>query len=287
MFLQLMVNGLISGCGYVLVSLGMSLVFGVLNVINVAHGMFYAIGAYVFLSLSTALGIGFWQSVVIVMLIMSIIGFIIERIIFKPLRLEGHIMQIIAANGLAIFLVDFIRVAWTADSVRLKTPYLANNLTLFNGISLTEQRLLIVISTVVIVVLITLLYRKTKFGLMMRALPQDDVAAKLNGININIISGVTFAIAAAVAGLGAVMLGPTYTVMPTIGDTLGNKAFAIVILGGIGSVGGTVVAGLIVGILESLVSGYIAAGYENLITFILLIVTLVLRPSGLMGQKQQ
>lgn len=286
MLLDFLLNGVVTGSGYILVSLGMTLVFGVLDVVNVAHGMFYTMGAYACYSLSMMAGLGYLPSILLSMAVIAILGVIVERGIFKPLRTDGHISQIIAANGFGILMLDVIRLIWTADTRRLTTP-LGTNMLNLGVTSLSYQRLLVIGLAVVVIVAVYIIIKRTWFGLMMRALPQDNMAAKLNGININVVSGITFAIGAAIAALAATVVAPIFTMSPTVGDVLGNKAFAIVILGGIGSVGGTVIASLLIGIIESLTAGYIATGYENLIAFSILVLTLIIKPTGIMGKRQK
>lgn len=286
MLLQIILNGLINGCGYILIALGMSLVFGIINVINVAHNMFYTIGAYLFYTAFILLGLNFIVSVIFSVIITAFFSMIIERLMFRPLRVQGHTMQIIAANGLAILFLDGVRLVWKAESVRLSTPFTDIKLNLGNVV-FTAQRLSIVIVTIFVVAALIYILNHTKFGLMMRALPQDNMAAKLNGINVDFVSGVTFAISTGIAAIGAVSVAPLYTLKPAIAESLGNKMMAIVILGGIGSIPGTVIAAIIVGLVEALIAGYIVSGYENLIIFSILILTLIFKPTGLLGRKQQ
>lgn len=284
MFLQILVNGFFNGCGYMLIGIGMTMVFGILNIINVAHAMFYTLGCYAFFSLSTKLGLGFAPSVILAIVLVAIFAFLVEKVIFKRLRTKGHIMQIIASNGLWIVLLDAIRIIWSADSITLSTPFdgLKSNL---GGVVITTQRLTMVVAAALALSLVFLLLYKTRFGLMIRALPQDDMAAKINGINVNFVSSVTFAITCALAVLGAVTIGPLYTVIPNLGATYCNKVMAIIILGGIGSVSGAAIASISIGIVEALISGFVATGLENIVVFSILILTLIFKPTGLMGRK--
>jgi branched-chain amino acid transport system permease protein len=285
MFLQFFVNGFITGCGYAMVTMGMALVFGILHIINVAHGVFYTLGAYFFFSVVNKQGIPMIPGIVLVMIIVAAIAVICERLVFKKLRNVDPMMQIIAAFGLSTMLMDLIRAFWSADSLRLSSEWMKQIMHI-GSLSLTVQRLVVVAAAILSYVCVALVMRKTKLGLMMRALPQDNMAATLNGMNINKVSAITFALAGAVAAFGAATVGPVYTVQANMGDALGNKAFAAVIAGGIGSVEGAVIASLAMGIIEAFVSGFIATGYENLVTFLILILVLIFKPTGLMGRDE-
>lgn len=285
MVVQFIINGIISGSAYILVAIGMALVFGILNIINIAHGVFYAVGAYMFYTWANLMHIDPAPSTVLAVAALALFAIIAERLIYKPLRKRDHTMQIIASNGFALMIAELIRTIWTGDTLRISSPFMGMFVKI-GSISISVQRLLVVIVAAVTLTLVLLLMKKTKLGLMMRALPQNDVAAKLNGININMVSGVTFAIATGLAALGAAVAGPIFTVQPMMGDALGNMAFAAVIVGGIGSIEGAAIAALGMGLVEAFVSGYIATGYENLITFTILILILIFRPTGLLGKKQ-
>jgi len=282
MIVEILANAFFNGCGYILVALGMSLVFGVLNIINTAHNMYYVVGAYILYSWTIKLGLGYFPSILLSMICIALFAFLLEILIYK--RLKIHVMQIIASNGLAIFLAEAIRIIWTSNSVVIKTPLQATKMQV-GPILFTAQRLSVVVAAFFAVIFIEMLIHKTRFGLMMRALPQDPMAASLNGINVARISAVTFMIAGTLAVLASATMAPMYALKPNIAESIGNKTFAIVVFGGIGSVSGTVVAAFVIALIESFIAGYIASGYENLVVFIILILTLIFRPSGLMGKK--
>ena len=194
-------------------------------------------------------------------------------------------MQLIVSSGLTIFFVDAIRIIWTANSIRITTPF-AGKVFEIGSVTVSLQRLTLLAAAVIAVVFILTLLKKTKFGLMMRALPQDNLAATLNGINVNMVSAITFAIAGAMVVLGSATLAPLYTVTPNIGDAYGNKIFIIIALGGIGSIEGTILGAILVGMIEVLITAYIMPGMENVVVFGILVLTLLIKPTGMFGRKQ-
>lgn len=282
---QYLCNGFFNGCGYALIAIGMSMVMGILGIVNLTHVMCYTLGCYAFYTFTTQLGMSFVPGMLFAIVAIAAVSFVIEKLVFKKLRTKDHVMQMIVSNGLTIFLVDAIRVIWTANSIRLASP-LEGKVFQIGSVIISAQRLSILVAAVIVIVCLLTLLKKTKFGLMMRALPQDSLAATLNGINVNRVSGITFAIAGASAVIGALTMGPLYTVTPSIGDLYGNKIFVIIALGGIGSIEGTIIASLLIGILEVLVTGYIASGMENVVVFVILVLTLLIKPTGMFGRKQ-
>lgn len=284
MFFQYIANGLVTGGGYVLAALGLTLVFGILDVINFAHGIFYTIGAFVTFTLAKEMGLNFFASLILSMVVLAVFGVVVERLIFRPLRSKGHLPQIIAANGLALVSIDAVRLIWTADPQHLPAPFTEKLLHIGNVV-LNYQRILVVVAAIILVALLYWFIEKTWLGLQMRALAQDTMAGRLNGMNINKVSAVTFAISAAITAAAGILITPIFVLTPYVGDVITTKAFAIVILAGVGSITGTVIAGLFLGIIEALTAGYLAAGYESLIAFLLLIITLLFKPSGIMGKK--
>ena len=285
MFGQLIINGLVSGGGYALSALGLALVFGVLDTINFAHGLFFTAGAFVAYSLTRQMGLAFIPSLAISMACISVVGVVIEWLIFRPLRDKGHLPQIIASTGLALIMVDAIRLIWTADPLHLPAPYISVVIHL-GGVVLNLQRLLVLIVAITLVILLYLFIAHTWVGLQMRALAQDSVAAKLNGIKINRMSAITFAICAALTAAAGVLISPIFVLTPVVGNSVTIKSFAVVIFAGVGSIYGTIIAALLLGVIESLTAGYVAPGYESLIAFILIIFTLVLKPGGIMGKRE-
>lgn len=285
MIWQYLLNGLLNGCGYMLIALGMSMVMGILGVVNTAHATLYTIGCYVLYTCTKLWGISFIPSVLIAMLAIALLSFAIEKLVFKKLRTKDHVMQLIVSSGLTIFFVDAIRIIWTANSIRITTPF-AGKVFEIGSVTVSLQRLTLLAAAVIAVVFILTLLKKTKFGLMMRALPQDNLAATLNGINVNMVSAITFAIAGAMVVLGSATLAPLYTVTPNIGDAYGNKIFIIIALGGIGSIEGTILGAILVGMIEVLITAYIMPGMENVVVFGILVLTLLIKPTGMFGRKQ-
>jgi len=282
-FLQLLANGLVAGGGYVLAALGLTLVFGILDVINFAHGIFYTLGAYVALTAAQSAGFAFFPAMLIAMAAVAAVAVIAERIVFRPLRFMGHMPAIIASMGLALVMGDAVRLVWTANPRYLPGPFASRVLNLA-GIILSFQRLLILVVALILVAVLYLVIERTQLGLQMRALAQDPIGAKLSGTDVDRISAITFAIAGATAAAAGILISPVFALTPFAGDVVTIKSFAIVVLGGVGSIPGTIIAGLMLGVVESLTSGYVSVGLESLVAFVVLIATLLFKPSGLLGR---
>lgn len=284
LFLQLLANGLVLGTFYALSALGLTLVFGLMRVVNFAHGELYVVGGLIGWALTAVLGLNFFVSLAIVVVVLGCGGYIIDRVLIERVRGEGEEPTILLTIGLSIFLANTALLIVGTTPQTVLSPF--KNKPLFLGpVVLTQSRLMLVVLCVVLIVGAYLLIQKTTLGRAMRATFQDPMAAQLAGIRTGRIFGLTLALGAALAGAAGMLLGSIYVVQATIGGVISLKAFVVVIFGGMGSFAGAIVGGLILGIIEALWGGYIATGYVDAIGFALVIVMLLVRPNGLFGKR--
>jgi len=283
LFLQQVFNGIMLGSTYAVVALGLTLVFGILHIPNFAHGHLYMLGGYVTFFLMTLYGFGFWTAMFASMIILAIIGMLVERVVYRPLRDQPHINSFISAIGALLFLETFVIVAWGPQGQRIPNPY-PNPIEIF-GIIMTQQRLLVVIAAIILIVLLQLFLKKTTPGTTIEAVAQNKEGAMLVGINVNRVSLMTFAISTATAAAAASLVAPIFMISPSMGALLGMKAFVIVILGGLGSVPGAIFGGYILGLIEAIGGGYISADYKDVFAFGALILILAIKPTGLFGRE--
>jgi branched-chain amino acid transport system permease protein len=285
LFLQQVFNGIMLGSTYAIVALGLTLVFGILNIPNFAHGHLYMLGAYICFSLITLLGFSFWPAVVVSTVGLGLVGVVVERVVYRPLRDQPHINSFISAIGALMILENGVMAIWGPEGQRIPNPY-PDPMELF-GITMTMQRLLLILSTLVLIALLQLFLKKTTMGSSIEAVAQDREGAMLVGINVNRVSSLTFAISTATAATAACMVAPLFIITPSMGALLGMKAFIICILGGLGSVPGAILGGGILGLLEALGGGYVSAAYKDVYAFGALILILAVKPTGLFGRKER
>jgi branched-chain amino acid transport system permease protein len=285
-FLQYVINGLIIGGAYALMGIGLTLIFGVMKVVNFAHGEMYMLGAYFLFTYFTKVGINFFLSMVLAIATVMAIGFIFEKSILKPLRGRSIDTVMLSMIGLSIFFQNIAMLIWTPVPESIKNP-LPMKTYVLGGLYFLPQRILVIGVALLLVFLTHLLLKKTRIGKAMRATFQDLEAASLMGIRIDRIYSFTFVLGAGLAAAAGTLLGPIFTVHPYIGNLANLKAFVIVIIGGLGSFAGAVTAGLLLGVFESLGAGYVSSGYQDAVGFILLIIILIYRPTGLFGKIGQ
>lgn len=277
--LQQVLNGLTLGAVYSLVALGLTLVYGILHVPNFAHGAFYMSGAYAAFFLTSSLGLNYWIAMAGAAATVAIIAVLADRLVFHPLRNAPGLHHMIAAIGILLFLEAGAQAIWGADFHRLQTPY--NGIMNFAGLIMPVQRMLIVIAAFVLVILLHLFLKKTVTGSTIIAMAQNRDGAALVGINANRVAMLTFAISGVLAAVAATLYAPINLVYPSMGHLVITKAFVIIVLGGMGSVPGAIVGGLIIGFAEAFGAFYISTDYKDIIAFVLLVVILSVRPEGL------
>ncbi|MHB8156943.1 MAG: branched-chain amino acid ABC transporter permease [Desulfocucumaceae bacterium] len=283
LFFQQIFNGVMLGSTYAIVALGLTLVFGILQIPNFAHGHLYMLGAYVSFFFMTRYGFGFWTALTASVVFLALVGMLVERLVYRPLRDQPHINSFISAIGALMILETAVIVGWGPRGQRISNPY-PDTVELL-GITMTQQRLLVIIMAIILIAALQLFIKKTTPGTTIEAVAQNREGAMLVGINVNRVSSLTFAISSATAAAAACLVAPIFMISPGMGSLLGMKAFVIVILGGLGSVPGAIVGGYILGLIEALGGGYVSAAYKDVFAFGALILILAVRPTGLFGRE--
>jgi branched-chain amino acid transport system permease protein len=285
LLLQQLFNGIMLGSTYAIVALGLTLVYGILQIPNFAHGHMYMLGAYVCLFLMGVLGLGYWPALAAVAIIMAVAGVILERLCYRPLLNQPPMSSFISALGALIILENGVIAVWGPQGQRIGNPY-PEIIDVF-GITMSVQRLLVIGIAFLLIVLVQLFIKKTKVGSTIEAVAQNPEGANLVGINVKWVSSLTFAISTGLAALAACLVAPIFILSPSMGALLGMKAFVIVILGGLGSIPGAIVGGLILGLLEALGGGYLSSAYKDVFGFGALVLILAIKPTGLFGKEVQ
>lgn len=281
--LQVLANGLVIGGSYALMAVGLTLIFGYMDLVNFAHGELYMLGGFAAYTFLVMLGlpflVGFPAAVVAVMAF----GYLLDRVVLKPLRGRGVMAGILTTIGLAIILQNAALLIWNPVPKRLPVPIEAGVLQL-GPVRLGTVQLLAAVLAFAIIGGAGLFMRRSRSGIAVRATFQDPDAAALMGLSVDRIYAATFAGGAGLAAAGGALLGMVFLITPTMGEIANLKAFTVVILGGLGNFAGAAVAGILVGTVESVSATYISSGYKDAIAFLLLIVVLSLRPQGILGR---
>jgi len=285
MFWEQFINGLTLGSTYALIALGYTMVYGIVQLINFAHGEIYMFGAFVGLFLVTA-GINVFVALLGAMVFCMVLGVLVERIAYRPLRgKSSRLSALISAIGVSIFLSTAMLLYRGSNTTRYPEVFKATTFDL-GGIQVSSLQVLILVFSALLMVGLEVMIHRTKLGKAMRACSQDIEAASLMGINVNQVISATFAIGSALAAAGGVMVGIYYNaVWPYMGTMAGMKAFAAAVLGGIGSIPGAMIGGLTLGIMEIMGVAYLSSSYKDAIAFAILILVLLIRPQGLLGKK--
>lgn len=279
---QQLLNGLTIGSVYSLVALGLTLVFGILHVPNFAHGALYMVGAYVALTVMTALGMNYWLAIVIAIVVVASLSVLMERLVFSRLDSKDPLPIMIAAIGILFFLESFAQYIWGSQYQRMVTPY-GESIQIF-GLTVTIQRILVIVAAVLLMLLLHFFLTRTMTGAAIIAMSQNRNGAFLVGINSSRVAMMTFAIAGGLAAAAATLSAPINLVFPSMGNLVIMKAFVIIIIGGMGSIPGAIIGGYILGMAESLGATYLSTDYKDLIAFFLLVLILTLKPTGLFAK---
>ncbi|MBB6452453.1 branched-chain amino acid transport system permease protein [Salirhabdus euzebyi] len=282
LLIQQLFNGLTIGSVYSLVALGLTLVYGILHIPNFAHGALYMVGAYVTLTMMVQGGFHYLLAIVISILVVGLISVLMERVVFHPLRDSTPIQHKVAAIGVLLFLEALAHYIWGADYQQMPTPY--GQVVKVFDLTFTMQRILIVVTAIVVMILLYLFLKKTYTGATIIAMSQNREGAYLVGINANKVAMLTFFIAGALAAIGASLTSPINLVFPSMGHLVILKAFVIIIIGGMGSVPGAILGGYILGFSESLGATYLFSDYKDLIAFVLLVIILTVKPQGIFAK---
>jgi branched-chain amino acid transport system permease protein len=281
--LQQIFNGLTIGSVYTLVALGLTVVFGILGIAHFAHGSLAMFGGYLTFVFSTSMGLSFFTSIALAMPVGAVMGMLIERLAYRPVRDAPHINAFIIALGLTMMLEGGNLLLFGADQVIIQTPY--QQVFDFGGIFVAQLRMVVIVTAVTLVAVVTLLLLKTKTGKSVRAVAQNRHAAVLMGVNVNFVSSVVFAISSALGVAAGALIGALLALAPGVGESFAVKGFAVLILGGLGSLPGAILGGLVLGVSESLAAGFLSSAYKDVISFLIMILVLLVMPQGLMGKK--
>ncbi len=284
LLLELLLNGLLIGSVYALFAIGLALIFGVLEFVNFAHGEFYMLGAMVTATLVHAVGLNYWLTVPIVLVSGAVVGVAFYDLLLKRLRHGDFEKSILITIGLAMLLQNGALFVWSPTPVLLATPFVADVIEIGNLVIPVTRAIALVVSIAALVVVYAMLYR-TRAGLALRGVAQNREAALMVGIPPQSISRIAVAAGIALCVLSGAVLALIYTIFPTMGVLLVFKAFAIVIIGGLGSVAGAVVVGFGIGFLESILGLYYGAATANTLIFLTMIGVLMFRPLGLFGRR--
>ena len=285
-FLQQMINGLSLGSIYALIALGYTMVYGNIKLINIAHGDIYMLGAFTAFYATTFFHLNFFVALIIAMLLCGVLGVVIERIAYKPLRHATRITALITAMGVSYVLEYTMQYFAGSDVKTFPTDLLENTAFSLGGVRITMMQIYIFVITIILMVLLTYIVNKTKMGRAMRAVSVDEDAAKLMGINVDTTISFTFFLGSCLAGVAGVLVGVYYnSINPLMGMTPGLKAFIAAVFGGIGNIPGAMIGGLFIGIAETLVTAYGSSLYKDAIVYVILILVLILKPDGLLGKN--
>jgi len=288
-FLQQILNGISLGSIYALIALGYTMVYGVIELINFAHGEILMVGAFVAFFAITALGANIVVAILLAMIASSLLGVFIERVAYRPLRKSSRLAVLITAIGASLLLQNGGLMVLGTD-FRAFPRIISNTQYKFFGgnVTLTTYQIIIFVVTIIMMVFLQYVVQKTKVGKAMRAVSWDKDAARLMGINVDNIISLTFAIGSAFAAVAGVLLGIYYnTVHPLMGLMPGLKAFVAAVLGGIGLIPGAFAGGFLLGITETMVSGYWSTEWRDPFVFAILILILIVKPSGLLGRDEK
>lgn len=281
--IEQIVNGFVNGCTYALIAIGLTMVYGILHVINLAHGEIFMIGAFVAFFFYATTG-SYVAAVAGAVIVTALVGLLIERLVFRPLIRQPRINSLIASVGLSLALSNAALILSGGAPHFYVTP-LTNRIVHIGYVSITAQRVLIVVVTLALIAALTIFYQWSRLGKALRAAAQDLEACSLVGIETRWLIIITFMLGAALAGIAGGLLSPVYTVTYDMGLLAVMKAFAVVIVGGFGNIPGTILAGFLLGIAESLGGGFISATYQDSIVFLILAAALMIRPTGLIGER--
>ena len=284
--LQHLVNGLVLGGTYALLGIGLTLIFGLMNVVNFAHGEFYTLGAYTAFAALALRGLPFVAAIVVAIVAGIALGALCERVLLRPLRGESIDSVMLVMIGLWIAMQNAELLGWGGVAKSIAHPFPTAPI-VAGPLGIAPLRLFVFVTAIALIVAAQLVLHRTRLGRAMRATFQDADTAALMGVRIHRIHTATFALGSGLAAAAGAMLGPIFLVYPSMGDLASLKAFSVVILGGLGNVAGATFGGLLLGVVEELGAGYISSGYRDAIGFVIIILVLLFRPSGLFARAER
>ncbi len=285
-FLSFLISGISLGSVYAIIALGYSMVYGIAKMLNFAHGDVIMIGAYIAFCTVQYLHLPPLVAVLAAVVVCTVLGILIEGLAYKPLRQASSLAVLITAIGMSYLLQNVALLIWGANPKSFPSVISLGTLSLFDGrLRITSETFVTILANIVIMIALTLFTNRTKMGKAMRCVSEDKGAAELMGVNVNSTISMTFAIGSALAAVAGVLLCSSYpTLMPTTGAMPGIKAFTAAVFGGIGSIPGALIGGLLLGVIEILGRAYISTELSDAIVFAVLIVVLLVKPTGLLGK---
>ena len=288
MLLQAVISGIAQGAVYALIALGYSVIYSTLRMGHFAQGEFYMLGAFIGLTLATKLGLPVVLVFVGAALLTAIVMLILERLAYRPLYSGSPMALLISTMGMQYVVQEIAKLVWGSDVKRF--PALFHNKTYYlnvfgDRLAITTQNIFVILICIGLMLVLGLFMKYSKTGMAMRAVAMNRKAASLMGVNSSTIISATYVIAASLAAVAGVLMGPLYSVSFTMGTATGNKAMTAAVMGGFGSLPGAMLGGLLLGVIETLGSLYISSSYKDVFSFILLIIVLFWRPQGILGQE--
>ncbi len=285
-FLSNVINGISLGSIYAIIALGYTMVYGIAKMLNFAHGDVIMVGAYVCFFMTSRYNMPAVVGILLSMFVCTVLGIVIERLAYKPLRQATSLAVLITAIGMSYFLQNAAQLLWTSNPKVFKSVVGDGGIQLAEGLYVSHVTLVTIAACVIIMIALTVFTGKSKMGKAMRACSEDKGAAQLMGINVNTTISITFAIGSALAAIAGVLLCSAYpNLVPTTGSMPGIKAFTAAVFGGIGSIPGALIGGVLLGIIEIFAKAYIPTEISDAIVFAVLIVVLLVKPTGLLGKK--
>jgi branched-chain amino acid transport system permease protein len=285
-FLQHLLNALILGGTYALLGIGLTLIFGIMRVVNFTHGELYAFGAYMVYFLAMVLGVDFFLALILAVLLGIALGGVIEVVLLRPLRDASIDTTMLVMIGAWIVMQNTEQLLWSGVAKSIVTPFPEQPLVL-GPVSVSWTRVFVFAVAAALIVGAQLLIQRTRLGKAMRATFQDRDTAALMGVNVDAIYTATFALGSGLAAAAGALLGPVFVVTPTMGNLAALKAFAIVILGGLGNIKGATIGGFILAFVEEIGAGYVSSGYRDAMGFLLIIIILLFKPTGLFTRAER
>ena len=284
--LQHTANAVILGGTYALLGIGLTLIFGIMKVVNFTHGELYTFGAYMVYLLAVTLDLDFFLAIALAIVLGILLGAVLEFLLLRPVRGADIDTTMLVMIGAWIVLQNAEQFAWSGIAKSIPTPFSAEPLVL-GAVSVSWNRVFVFLAAIAMIVAVNALIQRSKLGKAMRATFQDRDTAMLMGVNINLIYMATFAIGSGLAATAGALLGPVFVVTPTMGNLAALKAFAIVIMGGLGNFWGAAIGGFILAFVEEFGAGYVSSGYRDAMGFLLIILVLMYRPTGLFSHKER
>ena len=286
LFLSYLINGISLGSVYAIIALGYTMVYGIAKMLNFAHGDVIMIGAYICFCASQYMGMPAIVSILMAMVVCTALGVVIEGLAYKPLRQAPSLAVLITAIGMSYFLQNIALLIWGTNPKSFPSMVNCGSISLMGGkLLISSETIVTILANIIIMIALTQFTGKTKIGKAMRAVSEDKGAAELMGINVNATISMTFAIGSALAAIAGVLLCSAYpTLQPTTGSMPGIKAFTAAVFGGIGSIPGAMIGGILLGVIEILGKAYVSTELGDAFVFAVLIVVLLVKPSGLLGK---